>query len=341
MTVPGRCIFCHFLRAVAACCLLAAARMNGDSLCRAEDAPASFSRILSDGTRKTFDAAAAYVKTQPEAPDAERAWRWLFETARVHGWEADALPLVEQYLARDPAALTAKGAALQVQVMGLARSRNPDGALTAFDEAIAGVSVRNPGDALDLAASTASVLQASGKGGSARDVYDRLSRRFFLNPGVRDFCELRSGKLELLGKEAPQLGIEDLEGKSPSWEDYRGKLVLVDFWATNCPPCLEEFPMLKQLHAEYHKQGFDVIGITLDEDKETVDAFQERAKLPWRLALSRTDRDATRERFKAVKIPSMFLVDEEGKIITVDVRGEELKRFIERRLSGGSERPAR
>ena len=128
----------------------------------------------------------------------------------------------------------------------------------------------------------------------------------------------------------PDLGVEDLGGKAVGWGDYSGKVVLVDFWATNCPPCLEEFPSLKQLHAEYHKDGFEVLGITLDDDRSLVDSFQERAKLPWRLALSKTDRDATRERFKVVTIPSMFLVDAEGRVQYVDVRGAELRRVVER-----------
>ncbi len=301
---------------------------------RGDDArPTRFASLLEQRTRSTFDAVADYVKSNPDAPDVERAYRWLFEASRLYGWEGDALPFVTSFGTRDSTDAGLKSLARQVTSLGLARTGKADAALDAFDEAVAGVSFRSPTEAVDLAIALATAVQTAESGESARNVYDRLTRRFGLNPGVRTLADNRLGKLDLLGKEAPQIGVTDLEEKSFSWADFRGRWVLVDFWATNCPPCLEEFPSLKQLHAEYNGKGLDVVGISLDEDRETLTAFQEKWKLPWRLALSRSDRDATRERFRVVTIPSLFLVDPEGTIRYVDVRGEELRRLVERKLT--------
>ena len=294
--------------------------------------PVSLAGILSRKNRETFDAVAAYVGSNASAGDADKGYRWLFEAARREGWEADALPFVDAYRQRTELDPVTKVIGQQVQALGLARQGKADGALDAMDEALSGVGLRSANESLDFATALATAMQSGGKPEASKQVYERLTRKFFLNPGVRQFCENRSGKLELLGKPAPDLGIQDLDGKLVAWADFAGKVVLVDFWATNCPPCLEEFPSLKQLHADYHKEGFEVVGISLDDDRSIVDSFQQRAKLPWRLALSNTDRDATRERFKVVTIPSMFLVDSEGRVQYVDVRGTELRRVLERTL---------
>lgn len=299
--------------------------------CPAQE-PASLTALLSKKNRETFDAVSAYVAANGAAGDADKAYRWLFEAARREGWEADALPLVDAYRQRPELDSVTKAVGQQVQALGLARQGKADVALDAMDESLAGVGLRSANESLDFATALATAMQTGGKPDAAKQVYERLTRKFFLNPGIRQFCENRSGKLELLGKPAPDLGVEDLDGKAVAWADFAGKVVLVDFWATNCPPCLEEFPSLKQLHADYQKEGFEVVGISLDDDRSIVDSFQQRAKLPWRLALSRTDRDATRERFKVVTIPSMFLVDSEGRVQYVDVRGPELRRVLERTL---------
>lgn len=325
--VPPR----SFFRLGAPAMLLSAAAAFLPAL-QAADAEPTLGSILARKNRETFDAVATYVADHESAADAERAYLWLFAMARREGWESDALPVVERYARRAETDATVKGIAQQVQAIGLARQGKAEPALDAFDEAIAGVGLRAANDTLDLATSLATALQTGGKPGSAAEPYNRLTRKFFLNAGVRQFCENRLGKLELLGKDAPDISVEDVDGKGVSLGDLRGKLVLIDFWATNCPPCLEEFPSLKQLHADYHKDGFEVIGISLDEERSVVDAFQAKARLPWRLALSKTDRDATRERFRVVTIPSMFLVDAAGRIQYVDVRGEELRRVVERTL---------
>jgi peroxiredoxin len=140
-------------------------------------------------------------------------------------------------------------------------------------------------------------------------------------------------KLELAGQAAPEITVEDLQGEPVDLAAYQGKVVLVDFWATNCPPCLEEFPALEQLYQQQHALGFEIVGISLDEERALVDEFQTTWRLPWRLGLSSSDSEATRQRYRASKIPSLFVVGRDGKVRYVDIRGEALRRGVESLLA--------
>ncbi|MEZ6044808.1 MAG: TlpA disulfide reductase family protein [Planctomycetaceae bacterium] len=111
-------------------------------------------------------------------------------------------------------------------------------------------------------------------------------------------------------------------------EEYKGKVVLLDFWGTFCGPCIAEFPGLKETYAEYKDKGFEIIGISADDAKEQVDEFQKEFNLPWKLAMSNSDELATAERYSVTMFPSTYLIDREGNVIAVDLGGDELKRAI-------------
>ena len=119
----------------------------------------------------------------------------------------------------------------------------------------------------------------------------------------------------------------------------RGRVLLIDFWATNCPPCLAEFPKLKQLYADYHQKGFDVIGISLDESRDSVDAFQARAQLPWRLVADAEQVRQAREKYRVRTIPSLFVVGRDGRIAQVDLNGNDLRQAVERCLKEKGPQP--
>ena len=89
---------------------------------------------------------------------------------------------------------------------------------------------------------------------------------------------------------------------------------------------------MKQLYADYHDKGLEIVGISLDERRETVDQFQEAWKLPWRMTMSSADGGATRTRYRARTIPTMYLVDQTGRIVRIDVRGQNLRRSVEQLL---------
>ncbi len=296
------------------------------------EASPSFSEILDRQTRATFAAISEYVQQNPQAADAERAYRWLLVMAQTHALQAEAIPIAEEYLKRQITNASTENLARQVRILGLSRSGRMDEALAGFDSQLKGIRLRAPNTSVDFAIELSSEAQLAGNFAVAREVLERLSQAFFLNPFVRDLCENRLAKLELANQAAPEIGTADFDGKSFDLSDYKGKVVLVDFWATNCPPCLEEFPAMKQLYAEFHPQGLEIVGITLDQQRETVDAFQQQAKLPWRLVMSNADRGATRGRYRVRTIPSLFLLDRKGQIVRIDVRGHHLRRAVEQVL---------
>ena len=277
--------------------------------------------------------AASYVEQNPEASDLDNAFDWSFETARRFGLEADALPLAERCLQSRTASATAKTAAKTVLCVGLAKSGKLKDAATAFQDSLQFARLSGGSEHLDLAVELVSQAGLAGNHEAARNIYGILSNRFGLNPQVGEFCENRLRKLDLVGTDAIELNLTDLSGQPASIAALKGKVLLIDFWATNCPPCLAEFPKLKQLYADKHEEGFEVLGISLDDSPEIVEAFQARAKLPWRLVCEAEQVRQAREKYRVRTIPSLFLVGRDGRIAQVDLKGNDLRQAVERCLA--------
>ncbi len=302
---------------------------------RGEDvkpAPAgNFSEILDRQTRKTFDAIQNYIKDHPEADDAEQAYKWLFQTASEQAWESEAVSLADLYLKQAGKELPLKDSAARVRMVGRAKAGQWDEAMLDFERQLANVRFRMPDQTVDLAKTLAVQAQIAGKPETAREIYQNLSRTLFLNANVRLLCETKLAKLDLIGQSAPKSSVTDLNGKAVDWKDYREKWVLVDFWATNCPPCLKEFPRLKQFYEKRHPQGLEIVGISLDEKQDTVEEFQKTWNLPWSLALSSGDNDATRDRFRVPTIPAMYLINPQGQVELIDPNVRELEQFFKKK----------
>jgi cytochrome c biogenesis protein CcmG/thiol:disulfide interchange protein DsbE len=118
---------------------------------------------------------------------------------------------------------------------------------------------------------------------------------------------------------APDFTLEDLSGKKVSLSDHRGQFVLIDFWATWCPPCLRSIPELVDLHGKYREKGLVVLGISLDDpsrvDNNLLAAFQEKNRMQY--SILRGNEKVVRDYSgpEGMAIPTMFFVDREGKIV--------------------------
>ena len=127
----------------------------------------------------------------------------------------------------------------------------------------------------------------------------------------------------------------DLDGKPISLADYRGKVVLLDFWAVWCGPCLGEIPRIKAVYEKYHDKGFEVIGVSLDEDAAVLREFVTEQEVPWRQIL---DGDgfggAFAKRYGIRSIPAPFLINREGKVISVKARGSLLDELVAAEIEG-------
>ena len=135
--------------------------------------------------------------------------------------------------------------------------------------------------------------------------------------------------LALIGNTVPDFTATDLDGNPISLEQYRGKVVLLDFWAVWCGPCIAEMPNVKKVYDTYKDEGFDIIGISLDTDEERLRNYLKENEIPWRQVFSGGGWDSPVSRQYGVRaIPAPWLIDKEGKLISHQARGEALKNMV-------------
>jgi cytochrome c biogenesis protein CcmG, thiol:disulfide interchange protein DsbE len=112
---------------------------------------------------------------------------------------------------------------------------------------------------------------------------------------------------------APELTLTDLQGASRSLADYRGQVVLVNLWATWCPPCKEEMPALQAFYDKYRESGFVIIAVNDGDPKADVLQFVEDYELTFPVWLDPTYL-ATEQAFRTLSLPTSFVIDRNGTI---------------------------
>jgi thiol-disulfide isomerase/thioredoxin len=182
------------------------------------------------------------------------------------------------------------------------------------------------------------LLESTGRIDLARKVYDalvglggRIGKPEVAEMIQKDYdtAMRRFGWLD----ENVEISGTHFNGKPFKLDDYRGKVLLVDFWATWCPPCMKELPNLLETHKEFADSGFEVVGIALDDDRDTLKEFLDDRKLPW-VTLWSADKDhqmyddPLAKKFGVDGIPRTFLVDREGKVAAIGLHGKRLRAKI-------------
>jgi peroxiredoxin len=123
------------------------------------------------------------------------------------------------------------------------------------------------------------------------------------------------------GYPAPDFAFIDLNGVTRHLSDFRGKVVLLDFWGTWCPSCVEGVPELVRLYGAYHSRGFDIIGIEARDTREKVAAFIDGHHMPWMQTLESETGPATTV-YRVTGWPTAFLVGADGQFLAANYLGE-------------------
>lgn len=111
---------------------------------------------------------------------------------------------------------------------------------------------------------------------------------------------------------APQLDLTSLKGEAVSLSDYAGQVVLVNLWATWCPPCREEMPVLNAFYQEYSHLGFTIVAISQEEPREVVEPFVDEFGLQFPVWLDETY--LAERAFNTMNLPSSYVIDRDGQV---------------------------
>ncbi|MBQ6829082.1 MAG: TlpA family protein disulfide reductase [Thermoguttaceae bacterium] len=153
----------------------------------------------------------------------------------------------------------------------------------------------------------------------------------------RQIAASLAGQLRFLNLVGQEMKVEGLylDGTEIDWASYRGKVVLIDFWATWCGPCVREIPNMTKMYEKYNAAGFEILGYSLDDDLDALHKFEEERKLPWKTASQKLSLEYKAKKFIDLSqyygvsgIPTMILVGRDGKVLSTNARGPELERFL-------------
>ena len=161
------------------------------------------------------------------------------------------------------------------------------------------------------------------------DIRDALVKDYPNDPYVKHLSD-RLKSVLLPGMEAPEISMKDTEGNTRRLSDLRGKVVLIDFWASWCGPCRRENPNVVKLYKKYHDRGFEIYSVSLDKEKSAWLKAIKDDGLIWPNHVSDLNgwTSSGGKTYGIMSVPSTVLVDKDGKIIARNLRGPELEKKL-------------
>jgi thiol-disulfide isomerase/thioredoxin len=220
----------------------------------------------------------------------------------------------------------------------------------ALVDALADALRKKPQTYSKLADNLGRLLEGLGDGENAAAAYQSFGEIFSqnLNEDIRSFGEmLKTGavrRARLLTGDPVKVSGKTVDGKPFDISQFKGKVVIVDFWATWCGPCLAELPNLKKIYEKYHDRGLEIVGVNLDDDGEQLAKFLKDNDYPWKILHNSDPKksddkkkgfsDPNAEFYGITGIPTIILIDRKGKVISLDARGEQLATLVDGLVGG-------
>ncbi|WP_461531943.1 redoxin domain-containing protein [Sinomicrobium sp.] len=160
------------------------------------------------------------------------------------------------------------------------------------------------------------------------ELYNRFSPDLQqLYEGEKIAANIEGQRQSAIGNTLPDFTLPDAEGNPIAIKAYRGKYVLIDFWASWCGPCIASFPHLRELYKQYGGEKFEIVGISIDSKKEYWHKAMEAHPNPWPQLYD--DQNVSEKIFAVTAIPATFLIDPEGKIVAKGLNSEALDKKLD------------